>query len=854
MSSRIANAISDFIQKPETDPSLTMYYNVSDPGLGFTGKLRPISINFLAHLSIRCRQRVLEGLELVMFSDEQKNPALVETYARLLYISPGSRNKYKLQSQLHVHNTESPAKLHTLLEILNFRLLRYFKFHSSTKELFLDLFGCLMRTTSHQLWHSLQNFLIKICLNLKYMLKFSKATDTVDFGCVLNRLVIVSLAKTLRTRGISDYAQVRDLRKILNRLYTVTPHQWSANTLKYFPSEFVEFYNQVQVPPQVITRDTVILEFKANQQYFAALDRSGEAFLNQYKMNPQSRPLFLCVVWLITLEHKKTDGLATAQQILYAFPPQELTQYIYMFTDFLLEESPIQGASPRSAMGPGFVPQVATTEIIREVGSLLASFVWTYHLIDFETLILALLDKDADPNSYPLIEYLLISDNQFSQRVEGFCSLNLNKEHWREENYYKKHRDYEQKFPEFVAGPGFPKLPSYYGNVCLRFLPIFDIMVGRLIENEKTELLLKLISKYFKLYSYHENPANFVADLLYYYFESPIFQQSDTKMRLLKLLESSSITFSSVFTQYFSTKNISVFSNQYYKHVIARLATGISTTYNSLPSTHANNQQKPSQIFHVFNEFSTTTSRTITSVVLELLVLPLPPNETTTHLLNVVFESQLRSFSTMESVGLILANLPTPFHRVLYEKALQVIQQDSVFMENSVSRELPPFTLHFASDYSSNISASIDNRANKILLLLQLFFHYSSVENLRIVPSLIAAIKPVKSIQQLYFLCKMVGPFIYRIAGNGELLGQILHGLMEGLLDLSPWIQSLVVHHGTGTNDANHPLSLLSVISDFFHHCKAVFPKLPAEVWPKMQGLVGMMSPELQHQLKHLFL
>ena len=125
MSQPIATAIFDHLvrQEPATE-------NTLPADTVFRARTRPISVQFLAHLSIRCRQRVLELIEAVFYSDkpnssEAKAPALVETYARLLYIAPGSRNKYKLQYNLR---TSEPTRFHTLLELLNFRLFRFIKY------------------------------------------------------------------------------------------------------------------------------------------------------------------------------------------------------------------------------------------------------------------------------------------------------------------------------------------------------------------------------------------------------------------------------------------------------------------------------------------------------------------------------------------------------------------------------------------------------------------------------------------------------------------------------------------------------------------------------------------------------
>ena len=61
--------------------------------------------------------------------------------------------------------------------------------------------------------------------------------------------------------------------------------------------------------------------------------------------------------------------------------------------------------------------------------------------------------------------------------------------------------------------------------------------MGRIIENDRGEFLIKLIERYYPLFKYHESPATLVLDMLYYYYESTIFQQSpQTRVYLLRLL------------------------------------------------------------------------------------------------------------------------------------------------------------------------------------------------------------------------------------------------------------------------------------------------------------------------------
>lgn len=62
---------------------------------------------------------------------------------------------------------------------------------------------------------------------------------------------------------------------------------------------------------------------------------------------------------------------------------------------------------------------------------------------------------------------------------------------------------------------------------------------------------------------------------------------------------------------------------------------------------------------------------------------------------------------------------------------------------------------------------------NKILLFIQLFFYYSPIDTLTLLPQLIKPMKPLKSIQQLIFLCKLIAPFIQKISFDKELMSEV---------------------------------------------------------------------------------
>lgn len=103
---------------------------------------------------------------------------------------------------------------------------------------------------------------------------------------------------------------------------------------------------------------------------------------------------------------------------------------------------------------------------------------------------------------------LLLKTPEFRNRVQEFVKDNT-PDHWKQSNWYEKHMNFHQNFPErFSPDENAVQLPVYFGNVCLRFLPVLDIVIHRFIEissNNITKSLEMLIDHYGCLYKFHGN-------------------------------------------------------------------------------------------------------------------------------------------------------------------------------------------------------------------------------------------------------------------------------------------------------------------------------------------------------------
>lgn len=60
-----------------------------------------------------------------------------------------------------------------------------------------------------------------------------------------------------------------------------------------------------------------------------------------------------------------------------------------------------------------------------------------------------------------------------------------------------------------------PVLPVYYGNLCVKIVPVLDVLIGRLVETEHKDLLQEVVMRFRKLYAlYHHSPISYVLDSL----------------------------------------------------------------------------------------------------------------------------------------------------------------------------------------------------------------------------------------------------------------------------------------------------------------------------------------------------
>lgn len=62
-----------------------------------------------------------------------------------------------------------------------------------------------------------------------------------EFTETLNRITIISLAITIKTRGIAEVEHMLYLQPLLEQIMSTSQHTWSEKTMRYFPPVIREF-------------------------------------------------------------------------------------------------------------------------------------------------------------------------------------------------------------------------------------------------------------------------------------------------------------------------------------------------------------------------------------------------------------------------------------------------------------------------------------------------------------------------------------------------------------------------------------------------------------------------------------
>ncbi|GER48767.1 hypothetical protein STAS_25958 [Striga asiatica] len=547
-------------------------------------EVSPLPISLLSGFSINLCLKLAYQMEESMFSGQVvPSIAMVETYVRVLLIAPHAlfRSLMTLLTQRNQNPLSKPAALILVFEILNYRLLSLYRYQGKNKGLIHDVTKIIAtlkgKHGDHRAFRLAENLCMNLILSMREFFNVKRdGKGPTEFTETLNRITVTNLAIIIKTRGIAEVEHMFYLQTMLEQILATSQHVWSEKTLRYFPN--------------------ILREALAGR-----VDKRGLAI--QLWQQAEATVIHQCNQLLST----NTQSEYVTTYIKHSFPQHR--QYLCAGAWVLMYGSESIN--------------VAHLDLMLKVCNNLAFFIWTHELIPLDILLLALIDRDDDPNALRIVINILDS-KELQQRVKIYLMNRGPPEHWLFSGTFKRvevqealglHLSYKESNFTLVsllkALPlSFIRASEIYEisqvawhwtgyalvfvlctlRACLfmkyfiqrRLLPVIPMIVYRLIENDAIDAADRVLQVYSTFLHYYPLNFTFVRDILaYFYGHLP----GKLILPILHVLDLKKIPFSESFPQHINLANAPICPPPDYfatlllnlvHHVIPRLSSNSS--------------------------------------------------------------------------------------------------------------------------------------------------------------------------------------------------------------------------------------------------------------------------------------
>ncbi|XP_070556294.1 mediator of RNA polymerase II transcription subunit 23-like isoform X2 [Ptychodera flava] len=787
------------------------------PGLNCiaSGPTTPLTMSLLDSLTIHAKMSLIHSIVTKVIKMAQSKitlalaPALVETYSRLLvYMEIESLGIKGFISQLlpNVFRSHAWGILHTLLEMFSYRL-HHIQPHYRVQLLsHLHSLTSVPQTNQHQLHLCVEATALRLITGLgsvevqPQLSRFLNDPKQLLSGESeeLNRALVLTIARAMHVTG-------NWCKEILTTLVHNTPHNWASHTLSCFPVALQQFFRQNPATQEnrAVLKKNVEDEFKK----WKTMTNETE-IVNHFSQGTPA--LFLCLLWKMFLDSDRVNQVAP--KVLERIGARALSAHIRTFADFLVYE---------------FSTSVAGQHVNKCIETL-NDMIWKYNIVALDKLVLSLALRNHEGNEaqvcFFIIQLLLLKTSEFRNRVSEFVKEN-SPEHWLQTDWHTKHMAFHRKYPEkfyfeglqdycgYVNQTTHQYLPIYFGNVCLRFLPVFDIVIHRFLELPPVSKSLEtLLDHLGGLYKFHDRPVTYLYNTLHYY-ERRLRDRPPLKRKLvaaiigsLKDIRPPGWCLSSDYMKFIAKpiEEINWIPDQtYYHRLMAKL---VDTISGSVPAPN---------IDWRFNEFPNPAAHALHTTCVELMALPVNGKIVGNAIMDVVLKyhtmiAREDIMKWMNGLGLVLTSLPEPYWMSLHERVLEVMKTDIMTSTNgsSLSGLTHPFAMF---DFTASHSSFSEMTCAYIIALTHSVWHHSSIGQLTMLPQFFKEqVKPlVKTEEQFLFVCHLVGPFLQRFHQERT----------RCLIDLTIELYEMLEQVDKNVKVLNH----MDSISDFLYHIKYMF-------------------------------
>ncbi|KAM9782861.1 mediator of RNA polymerase II transcription subunit 23 isoform 1-T1 [Neosynchiropus ocellatus] len=829
----------------------SMKINLPGTNCFASGSVTPLPMNLLDSVTVHAKMSLIHSIatKVIKLASAKSSlalaPALVETYSRLLvYMEIESLGIKGFISQLlpNVFKSHAWGILHTLLEMFSYRM-HHIQPHYRVQLLsHLHSLAGLPQTNQNQLHLCVESTALRLITALgssevqPQFTRFLNDPKTVlsAESEELNRALILTLARATHVTDFftgSDSIHGTWCKEILLAIMNFTPHNWASHTLSCFPAPLQAFFKQNNVPQE----SRFNLKKNVEEEYRKWKSMANENDIITHFSMQGSPPLFLCLLWKMLLETDHINQIGF--RVLERIGARALVAHVRTFADFLVYEF---------STSPGGQQLNKCIEILNDM-------VWKYNIVTLDRLILCLAMRSHEGNEaqvcYFIIQLLLLKPNDFRNRVNDFVKENT-PEHWLQSDWHNKHMSYHKKYPEKLYFEGLADqvnppmhlqhqyLPIYFGNVCLRFLPVFDIVIHRFLElipvSKSLETLLDHLGG---LYKFHDRPVTYLYNTLHYY-ERHLRDRTNLKRKLVHAIMSSlkdnrtpgwclSETYLK-FGMNAREDNVWIPEDIYYCKLIGRLASPMA---GKSPGPFPNCDWR-------FNEFPNPAAHALHVTCVELMALAVPGKDVGNALLNVVLKSQPlvpreNITAWMNAIGLVITALPEPYWIVLHDRIVSVLSSPVLTSESEWAGN--PFAL---LDFTACHQSYSEMNCSYVLALAHAVWHHSSIGQLSLIPKFLSeTLKPiVKTEFQLLYVYHLVGPFLQRFQQERT------RCMLEIGVAFYEMLQAVDQH-------SSH-LSFMDPICDFLYHIKYMYTG--DSVKEQVEKIIMTLRPAMKLRLRFI--
>ncbi|XP_071507366.1 mediator of RNA polymerase II transcription subunit 23-like [Diadema antillarum] len=816
------------------------------------GLTTPIPLTLLDSLTVHAKMSVIHVIvnKIVQWHKHPGtalSPALVETYSRLLvYIEIETLGIKGFTCNVFpkVCEVQAWGILNTLLELLSYRL-HHIQPHFRVQLLInLHSLSTLPQTNHNQLFYCIESTALRIITSLgsaevqpqlsrflqKPMQLLSQESEE------LNRALVLTLARAMHVTG-SETLSGSWCTEILSTLVRNTPHSWASHTLKCFPSALQQFFQQRNMPTEMRG-----LKRAVEDEYRRWTMMTSDAERVCHFSTPTTPPYFLCIIWKMLLV-KDTERISpTVVQVLERIGPRGLSSHIRTFADYLVCE---------------FSTSAGGSHVNMCVEKLNA-MVWKLNILTLDRLVLSLALRSHEGNEaqvgFFIIQLLILKPNEFRTRVSDFIKEN-SPEHWTQSDWHSKHMAYHRRYPEKFFYEGLCEetgatlqnppqyLPVYFSNVCLRFLPVFDILIHRFLELPPVTKSLETILEHLGgLFKFHDRPVTYLFNTLHYY-EKKLRDRPALKRKLVGVIISAqkgirppTWCLTQAYLDFLAKPQDDVSwepDHDFYINLIKRLVDTLQDK-SSFPSFDWR-----------FNEFPNITAHALYCVCVELMALPAYPKMVGNAVLDVVLKnpSELPRENIMmwiNAIALVLTSLPESYCEVIQDRIVEIVCSEHLGWSKVVPLTSRTSLTHLFAEFNfaSTHPLYTETASAYVIAITHAIWHHSNIGQLTPLPQFLREqVKPhVKTEDQFLFICHIVGPFLQRFYEERT------RCLIEIAVELYEMLQSVDRH----SQQINHA----DTICDFFYHMKYMFTGdlVKAEAEKVIKGL----KPPLRTKMRFI--